>query len=288
MASCFWVGGTATWDGTNTGGGGTGGIKWASATGGSTTAAGSGTGGSPGSGDTATFDGASGGGTVTVGTNFSISGLTTGAFTGTISFGATTPTIGGNGWNNSGAGTRTIDLGSSVITINSTNANSFIQGVVTGLTFTKGTSNIILGGSTASGRGFDGGGKAFATVTLNANSAGGLTNITGANTYDVLAITGQNHVIFPAATIQTITTLTITGATGAEVGLVSNSTSGTAATLAVTNAPSFSWAALRDITFTTSAPTITNSFDLGHNTLNGGSIAAPSTGGGGGAGVIGS
>lgn len=89
-ATCFWVGGGPfIWDGTNTGGGGTGGIKWASTSGGATAcAATSGpAAGVPGPSDSATFDGSSGTGTVTfnqTGTGKTIGTLTMSAYAGTL------------------------------------------------------------------------------------------------------------------------------------------------------------------------------------------------------------
>jgi hypothetical protein len=74
MASRFWVGGTGTWDNSDT-------THWAASTGGA--------GGEsvPGSSDTATFDASSGGGTITLNYSPSVVSITGGAHTGTFDTG---------------------------------------------------------------------------------------------------------------------------------------------------------------------------------------------------------
>src|SRR5687767_4143911 len=80
MANRFWVGGTGTWNNTNT-------TNW------SATSNGAGGASIPGTGDTATFDASSGGGTVTVDSpnaanSVTVQSITCGAFTGTLDFSA--------------------------------------------------------------------------------------------------------------------------------------------------------------------------------------------------------
>lgn len=99
MASRYWVGGTANWDGTA-------GTKWATTTGGAGGAS------VPGSGDDVFFDANSGSGTVTV-TSATCAALDTTGFGGTI---AGSATISANGSVTIGAGTtwsNTADLGMS-------------------------------------------------------------------------------------------------------------------------------------------------------------------------------
>src|SRR5689334_24115345 len=104
MASRFWVGGTGTWDSSDT-------THWAATSGGA--------GGQsvPGSGDTVTFDGSSGGGTVTLnfGGTITVQSITMGAFTGTwdnsVNNNDITVTASGSCFSGSGSGTRTIKLG---------------------------------------------------------------------------------------------------------------------------------------------------------------------------------
>src|SRR5262249_8364102 len=142
----------ATWDTTNTGGGGTGGIKWASASGGASACAGGGTGGSPTAADTATFDGSSGGGTVTVnyGGLVTITRLSIGAWTGTLDFATNNNSItfssGTGGFDASGAATKTLNMGSGTWTLS---GNSALWNCTTcaNLTLVPGTSTIAFTGS---------------------------------------------------------------------------------------------------------------------------------------------
>jgi len=85
MANRYWVGGTATWDGTAL-------LKW------STTSGGIGGSAVPTSADTVFFDAASGANTVTIGAGTAIcSTLTMTGFTGTLAFGSNSITCAGTG-----------------------------------------------------------------------------------------------------------------------------------------------------------------------------------------------
>ena len=132
MAARFWVGGTGTWDASNT-------ANWSATTGGAGGAS------VPTSADAVTIDAASGSGTITVNTNFTIQNLTCGAMTMTLDFATnnvsptftTTP-----GFSITGSGTRTINMGNGTFTFTgvgivfntSNNAN---------LTFNEGNSTIL-------------------------------------------------------------------------------------------------------------------------------------------------
>lgn len=127
MASRFWVGGTGTWDASDT-------THWASSTGGA--------GGQsvPVAGDTVTFDGSSGGGTATVNTNVSITTLTMSAFTGTLDFSANNNTVAlSSSFVNTGTvATRTINMGSGQWTISGSNTTPWSCSDLTGCTFVAG------------------------------------------------------------------------------------------------------------------------------------------------------
>lgn len=101
MVARFWVGGTGTWDASDT-------THWASVT--------NGAGGQtvPTSVDDVTFDASSGGGIVTVNGNHSVFTFSCGAFTGTIDWSINNNnfTVLGNTNQWSGSGTRTMKLGS--------------------------------------------------------------------------------------------------------------------------------------------------------------------------------
>lgn len=139
MASRFWVGGTGTWDASDT-------THWAATSGGA--------GGQsvPVLADTVTFDASSGGGTVTVNTNFSVTTLTMGAFTGTLDFSANnnSPTMGN--FDGSGTGTRTLNMGSGTWTVTGSNATKWTTATTTNLTFSAGTSTVNFTSAATSGQ----------------------------------------------------------------------------------------------------------------------------------------
>lgn len=128
MAARFWVGGSGTWDGVD--------LTHISATSG-----GAGGASNPGAGDTMTFDGASGGGTVTVTYAVNVTSITMGAFTGTLDFGSSSPTM--QTFNGSGTGVRTLTMGSGIWTITGSNANIFTLSTSTNLTFTASTATVL-------------------------------------------------------------------------------------------------------------------------------------------------
>lgn len=155
MAARFWVGGTGTWDASDT-------THW------SATSGGAGGASVPGSGDTVTFDGSSGGGTVTLAYNPTVTTITFGAFTGTLDFNTRTLNLGG--LLGSGTGIRTLTLGSSTINCSNTAANTvFDFATSTNLTITANTATINITGNAAD----------FNEGTLNWNGASMV--ITGAS-----------------------------------------------------------------------------------------------------------
>jgi len=128
MASRFWVGGTGTWDASDT-------THWAATSGGASGAS------VPGSGDTVTFDGSSGGGTVTVGTGYdpNVTSITMGTFTGTLDFSAFNNNVTLVSFSNTGTATRSFKQGDGTWTITGNATTVFNQADVTNLTFTKGS-----------------------------------------------------------------------------------------------------------------------------------------------------
>ncbi len=294
MATCYWVGGSGTWDNTNTGGGGSGGIKWASLTGGTTAASGSGTGGSPGTSDNAIFDGASGGGTVTVASTINgsntIASVTTGAFTGTLDFATNNPSITFNaaGFSSSGAGVRAINRGSG--TFSFTGAGSWDCTTSGGLTYTPGAGPFVFSSSSLTGQqGFNGGGinyGASSTLTVNGRANGTGFSYTGNNTLGTINLTGPLYFLIASGSSHTVGSLNITGTLTAPVIFGFSSAQNTAMTFNVTSS-AITYAALRSITFGTSAVSPTNSWNLGNNNFNGGSLSTVSAGGGSSPGVIG-
>jgi len=272
MASRFWVGGTGTWDASDT-------THWAQSSG---TAGGFSV---PGPGDSVTFDANSGGGTATVsGFTPSVGNVVTTASVTGIAFGSNGITYGT--WTNT-SGTSAINFGSGTIASTATSGNIFLMASSSNVTASSATFTFAGGG--ASARTITFGTVSYGTVSFAANSSGGGWTITGACTIGTLTIAAPNTLSLAASTTYTITNaLTLTGASGSAIALQSG-TFGTSFTLALGAASTGTWCSLRDMTNTTSSFTLTNSFDLGRNTFTGGgSISAPSGGGGGGVvGVIG-
>lgn len=267
MAARFWVGGTATWDASNT-------TPWAATTGGA--------GGQsvPGTGDTVTFDGSSGGGTVTVNAVHSISSLTTSSFTGTIDFSANnnninigTVTAAATAWTDNGAGTHTINMGNSTWSIDSTGTLvNFAAGA--GLTLNANSSTISTVARANVSRAFAGNGKTFNVVTLN----GAASSVYAMSTINVVigTLTLTNQAILTLANNITVTTLSITSSASLPVGIRS-ATIGAAKTITLTNSLTPSYISLQDITFSGGTNTASNSFDFGNNT--GITITGPTGGG---------
>lgn len=270
MASRFWVGGTGTWDGSST-------AHWSATTGGGSGAS------VPGSADTVTFNAASGGGTVTVNTTVTVQTITCGAFTGTLDFSANNNnvTLNTGGFSGTGTGTRTINLGNGTWTISANSgATLWDMGVTTNLTFNANSSTITFTGNpTATGRGFIGGGLTYNVLSLSANSGGGGTVITGANTFATFSVAAPHSVYFPTGTNTFTNAPTLTGTSSTPILFSNNSGGSGAATLSIAGAATATWAAFRALTLAGGGSfTATNSLDLGANT--GFSITPPSAGGG--------
>jgi len=143
-------------------------------------------------------------------------------------------TIGGNdAFNISGSSTRTVNLGSSTITIpNIGGAGGFWEATTTtNLTFNAGTSTIV---ATRNGGIFNGGGLTYYNVTLSGVTSG--ISITGANTFNtiILSPAGSGNITpYTFSANQTINgTLNCSAATDATSRIFVNSdTIGTARTL---------------------------------------------------------
>ncbi len=284
-ATCFWVGGVGTWSTANA-------ASWSSSTGGagSTCAA---TGGIPKqAADTATFDGASGGGTVTVDTTINgvtLTQITMGAFTGTLDFSINNPSVTMAVMSISGAGTRTVKLGSGTFTLTSNNtSNMFDASTITGLTLTAGTSTINFAPSSAPNGSWGlasgglNGANALNNVTFTFGSSSAVRNafITGSNTINVLTV-GANVALQPNSNTTQILTSLIIGGTSSLQTMLGGAASTPAIISIATGTINLSWAGIRAVTFTGGATFIAaNSFDLGNN--SGITITGPAGGAGGG------
>lgn len=281
MASRFWVGGTGTWDASDT-------THWAATSGGA--------GGQsvPGVADTVTFDANSGGGIVTVNTTVTVISIACGAFTGTLDFSVNNNNVtlsgGSSAFNGSGSGVRTIKLGNGTWTFTTTATGGAIvwnMGTTTNLTFDAGSSVINFSGDAVPSAGnglrqFSGGGRTYATIQIAAQSKAARFSLGGDNTIGTLTVAGQNEIAL--AGNQTIATLSLNGtSTGL---IVMQSTTDASRTISVaSNAPTLDWVAFQDITGAGGASFVANnSFNLGNN--SGITINAPGGGGGGAAQLV--
>lgn len=273
-ATCFWVGGTATWDTTNT-------TSWASGTGGTPgTCAGTGN-VCKNSADTCTFDGSSGGGTVTVNLNTTITQLNCGAFTGTLDFSANNNSFTySNGFDCSGTGTRTVNLGNGTHTIGNGAAAGWTLTTTTNLTFNANTSTIVFSDSVAANTTFASGGKTYSTVSFSrSTNLDNTVSITGGPTIATLNVTGPLILLITSGTTLTVSNAFNLNSGGSSTAIVQlrSVTAGSAATLSVASGtPTGNWFLLQKITCSGGATfSFTNSMDYGNTNTNCG-IVAPS------------
>lgn len=277
MAARFWVGGTGTWDASDT-------THWAATSGGA--------GGQsvPVAADTVTFDGSSGTGTITVNhASLTITSLTMSALTGgsVLDFATNDNNITiTSSFTNNGSGTRTLNMGDGTWTMSANSGNAWIQNGATNLTFNANGSTLqFTGTSTSTIKTVTLGAFTYNIVTFAGSAAG--YALGGATTIGTWNISAPTTVQLPTATMIISNAMTLTGSSGSPIAL-QGGTFGTSSTLQLGAASTATWCSFRDITTTTSSMTATNSFDLGRNTFSGGgSISAPSGGSGGGQRVFG-
>ena len=291
MANRYWVGGTATWDGTA-------GTKWAATSGGAGGAS------VPTSADDVFFDANSGSATVTIGSGRTAKSIDCTGFTGTLagtnapSVSGSTTFVSGMGFTNtaawgiagsgssgtftsagktvsaftvnatggtltladalncsgqisllagtldtnnqtvttstfssSGAGVKTLTLGSS--TVNVTGANACWVFSNTLPTVNAGTSNIVLSNNTTTQRSFNGSTSTFYKLTIGGDTSTSTTTIIGNSTFNEIASTKTvaHTIAINAGNTVTVTNWTVKGTAGNVVTLQSGTT-GSAATLA--------------------------------------------------------
>jgi len=274
-ATRFWVGGTGTWDNAST-------AHWSASTGGA--------GGQsvPGSSDTATFDASSGGGTVTVsdpngGGTVTLSGLTFGAFTGTLDFATNNNNVtvsGSTGVSGTGSGVRTFNAGSGTWTLTAGGAGWNFT-TTTNLTISAASANIVLSLSSNQNISFSGGSKTYGSLTLTKSTTGSVI-ITGSNTFTTFTVNPGTLIQFTNATTQTATNFSAS-CTSTQPCSFGTQAAGNQATISVASGTiNMTYLlGIRDMTFTGGATfTAANSIDYGQN--SGVTITAPSFGGGGG------
>lgn len=230
MANRYWVGGTATWDGTA-------GTKW------STTSGGAGGSAVPTTSDIVFFDAASGAGTVTLGISPTVNFLTFAGFTGTFAFGTNNITISATSANQFVGSTTMTVTGTPVINISTTTGSIGISaGAMTeansisfNITGTNTSASIVVTGSVKN--------LNFGTATgaLAANTRTIYGNLTLSSTMSLTA--GTSVTTFAATSgTQTITSAAQTldfpvsiNGVGGTVQLVDALTLGSTRTLTLTN-----------------------------------------------------
>lgn len=166
----------------------------------------------------------------------------------------------------SNSNTRAINMGSGIWSMSGSSTVWNIA-TTTGLTFNKGTSNILLSGSTAGTRTFAGGGLSYNKLTIGGNpTATAITQITGTNTFTEMASvsTGPVAVRF-TATGFTVDTWSISG-TATDMIAIQSSVSGAQRNFNLTNVTSgINYLSVKDI-----AVNQTNRFYVGPNSTDGG------------------
>jgi hypothetical protein len=275
----------ATWDATNSPN------IWFTTSGGSTPTT------PPGASDRANFDANTGSGKITVGATIStgnqLGGINMSNYTngGELDFSVNNPTINfvTQGMSGGGTGTRTLRLGSSVF--NMAGAAIWDISNITNLTLSTGTASFnFTSTSITSTQTFSisTGNYSGCAVTVSGRANGTAFQLTAAtgNSIGSITATGPLYFFVTANVTYVIGSLSLTGTLSAPIVFGFGTPQSTVTTMNVTSS-SISYTTLRSITFGTSAVNATNSWDLGNNSMNGGSITPPAASSGGRAGVIG-
>lgn len=129
---------------------------------------------------------------------------------------------------------RTINLGSSTITINSGSGFIWSFSTSTNLTFNAGTSKIILSDSSIASKTFAGGSQSYYILEIGGGSSTSSITITGANTFQSLLSTRTSAwtLILPSNQTNTVVNLGISGSSGNLVAIQSSAPATSQATLA--------------------------------------------------------
>lgn len=209
-----------------------------------------------------------------------------GAFTGTLDFAANDNNVtlsASTGFNGSGTGTRTFNMGDGTWTLTGTAGNVWDFSTVTGLTFNANNSTLLFQGAAVNTnlKSFVSGGLTYNIVRINDPIGAGNQgpfSWTGAATIATLVLTAVRHLQFGGGSTTTITNaFTLSGTSTTQI-LVNSQNTNAVATLSVGAAVTMNWVALENIVKAGAGSiTATNSFDLGGN--SGVTITMPSGGG---------
>lgn len=226
----------------------------------------------PGSSDAVTFDGSSGGGTVTPNTTITVQSITCGAFTGTLAFNTNNNNVtlsASIAFTPSGAGTRTIDMGSGTWTFTTALAATVVDcATVTGLTATFSNAALVFTANSAAIRSISPGGQTWGALTVSANTSKGVFYIAAAGTFASITLGSGNSLMGGNGITVTVTgAITGTGSRDAPIGLLSGRGSVGITTFSVGSASVLNWCGVSSVT-KAGAGTITASpgMDLGANT----------------------
>jgi hypothetical protein len=150
-------------------------------------------------------------------------------------------------FDSSNSTTRTLTMGSGTWTLTDV-GTPWNLATTTNLTFNAGTSTIALSDTSTSSKTFAGGGQTYYNLSITGATGIAAYIFTGANTFNSIA---DSKTVAYTITLPSSTTTTVT--TWSASGLVSNlltlnsSTSGTAATLAATNAFTVDYGTIQDV-----------------------------------------
>lgn len=212
----------------------------------------------------------------------------------TATSGVTNGTFDANGFNvtcplfnSSNSNVRTIKMGSGTWTLTGT-GTVWTCNTSTNLTFDPGTSTIVISNTSASNKAFAGGNLTYNDLTITGGGSGTISSFSGNNIFRTLTIGAPKTVVFTAGNTQTVSAFIAVGSAGNVITL--QSSSGTNFTLSKAGGiVRCDYLSIADSTATGGALWYAgaNSTDAGGGNSGWIFTAAPATGGGGPASLLG-
>ena len=172
-------------------------------------------------------------------------------------------------FDSSNVATRSLTMGSGTWTLTDI-GTPWNLATTTNLTFNAGTSTIALSDTSTNSKTFAGGGLTYYNLSISATTGVAQYIFTGANTFNQISSskTVAYTITLPSSTTTTVTTGSATGSSGNLLTL-NSSTSGTAATIAATNAFTVNYGTIQDVNMSaTLKGTATNSNVINSNNWN--------------------
>jgi hypothetical protein len=163
------------------------------------------------------------------------------------------------GFVSSNSNIRTINMGSGVWTLSGT--GSVWNITTTNLTFNADTSTIELSDASTTAKTFDGAGRTYYNFILGGLTGIATYTITGANTFNsiVSSKSVSSTLVLPASTTTTTATFGVNGSGAGKLFNITSSTSGTQATLNVTNPFTLDYVIVQDNNLSSTNGTVNNS-----------------------------